>query len=416
MDATVLLERANLLLEQGRYRDAEKQVKQVLEQEPQNDNALSVLARCYLNSGEHDKGIEIIQQAISIDPEESFYYYLLGFGYYHKDMPLPAADYLNKAIELNPYNAEYFGLLAHVLLDEKQYEEALLKANEGLALDPENITCLNTRSRVLTKLKRVDEAMDTIEGSLSKDPDNEYTHATIGWNYLERGNHKKANHHFREALRISPNYESARMGLKESLKSNFFPYKIVVLFNLWMSEKTKSFRWAFLIGIYILFRIVSAAAKNDTLKPFLLPLILLYCLFIAFTWIANPLANFFLLFHRDGKYSLTKSESTGGILVVTALLSGILLGSYAYYWFPEPRENILSPAIVLATMAVPIGQMEFPLDFKSGSIRVWYPFGLVILGLLAIILGIMNSEIGIFLLVIYAVALFIFLWVANSWG
>ena len=60
MDATVLLERANLLLEQGRYGDAEKHIKQVLEQEPQNDYALSVLARCYLNSGEHDKGIEII--------------------------------------------------------------------------------------------------------------------------------------------------------------------------------------------------------------------------------------------------------------------------------------------------------------------------------------------------------------------
>jgi tetratricopeptide (TPR) repeat protein len=268
----------------------------------------------------------------------------------------------------------------------------------------------------LAKLKRTDEAMDTIEDSLSKDPDNEFTHATIGWNYLERGNHKKANSHFREALRISPNYESAKMGLKESLKSIFFPYKIVVLFSLWMSEKTKNFRWIFLIGIYILFRIVrSVAATNETLKPFLLPLILLYFLFIAFTWIANPLANFFLLFHKDGKYSLTKSESTIGILVVTVLISGILLASYAYYSFPVPQENILYPAVVLATMSVPIGQMEFPIDFKSGSIRVWYPFGLAIFGLLAIVLGIMNSEIGIFLVVTYAVAFFIFLWVANSW-
>ena len=54
MDVTPLLERANLLLEQGRHKDAEKQVMQALQQEPNNDYALSILARCYMNEGRHD--------------------------------------------------------------------------------------------------------------------------------------------------------------------------------------------------------------------------------------------------------------------------------------------------------------------------------------------------------------------------
>lgn len=417
MDASSLLERANLLLEQGRYKDAEKHIKEVLEQEPENDYALSILSRCYLNNGQYDQGIDAIQKAIAIDPEESFYYYLLGFGHYHKNLPVAAIGFVNKAIELYPYNSDYFGLLASIYLDEKNYEKALEKANEGLAIDPENISCLNIRSRTLNKLKRTDEAIDTMENSLSKDPDNEYTHVTVGWNYLEKGDHKKANHHFREALRIDPNYESARIGLKESLKSNFLPYKLVFQFSLWMSEKSKNFRWIFFIGLYLIIRLFSTVAKNnEPLKPFLLPVVVLYFLFIFFTWIANPLANFSLLFHRDGKYSLTKGESIIGISVVTTLVAGILLACYAYYFFAKPPDSILYPAIILATLAIPLSQLELPVNFKAASASVWYPVALIIAGLLSIIMVFISPETGILFTIIYGLGLLIFTWVAGSLG
>ena len=416
MDATSLLERANLLLEQGRYKDAEQQVKQVLEKDPQNDHALAILARCYMNNGQHDKGIETINRAISIEPNESFYFYLLGFGYYQKNMFLPAKDNLGKAIQLYPYNPEYFGLLAFILLDEKEYDQSLQKANEGLELDPQNITCLNARSRSLSKLKRNSEAEATISDTLANDPDNEFTHNTIGWNYFEKGNHKKATHHFREALRLDPNMESARLGLKESLKSIFVPYKLVVLFSLWMSEKGKNFQWLFYIGIYVIFRILrSVANANEALKPFLLPLVVFYFLFIFFTWIANPLANFFLLFHRDGKYSLTKNETIIGVITVSLLVVGISLGCYAYYSFEEAPIQLLYPAIILATLSIPVGRLELPIDLRSRSIQVWYPVGLVLAGVLAIGAMFLNSELGTFMTVIYGISLLIFTWVASSW-
>ena len=416
MDVTALLDRANLLLEQGRHKDAEKQIKQVLEQEPNNDHALSILARCYMNNDEVDKGIEIINKAIAIAPNESFYFYLLGFGYFQKDMVLPAKTNLQKAIQLDPYNPEYFGMLSFIFLNEKEYDEALANANEGLELDPENITCLNARARALNKLKRTGEAIDTIGDSLSKDPDNKFTHATIGWNYFERGDQKKAAHHFREALRNDPNYESARLGLKESLKSNFTPYKLVLQFSMWMSEKGKNFQWIFFISIYVIFRIVrSVAAANAGLRPFLLPLIVLYFVFIFFTWIANPIANFFLLFHKDGKYSLTKSETAIGVSTVALLVSGILLGCYAFYFFKEPPSEFLYPAIILATMSIPLGKIELPLDIRSRSIKVWYPAALIFLGILAIAVFFLNSEIAALLALVYGIALLIFTWVANAW-
>jgi tetratricopeptide (TPR) repeat protein len=92
------------------------------------------LGRCYYAAKQFPEGIEIIKQAIALDPLESFYFYLLGFGQYQLNKGVDAIANLKRALQLNPYNSEYYGLLAYVLLHEKKFEEALEKANEGLAL------------------------------------------------------------------------------------------------------------------------------------------------------------------------------------------------------------------------------------------------------------------------------------------
>src|SRR5215216_3252796 len=258
IDVNTLLERADLLLEQGRYKDAEGYIKQVLGQEPENDEALALLARSYINSGRTDEGIETINRAIAIEPNNSFYFYLLAFGYYRKDLNFAAITNLNKAIELNPYYAEYFGLLSLIHIEERDFELALDKANEGLALNPKNITCLNARATALNKLKRTEAAIETMQDALSEDPDNEHTHTTIGWNLLEKGKHKEASKHFMEALRIDPNYVNAKLGLKEALKSKILPYKLMLQYGFWINNQGKRLQKAMPFIIYAVFRVLLA--------------------------------------------------------------------------------------------------------------------------------------------------------------
>jgi tetratricopeptide (TPR) repeat protein len=411
-----LLERASLLLAQGRSKDAEHFIRQVLENNPEDDHALSLLTRAFYGQKKTDEGIETILRAIRVEPEKSYYFYLLAFCYYQKHIRFAAIENLHTAIKLNPFNAEYSGLLAFIFIEEKDYEQALSKADEGLSADPENSTCLNARARALNKLKRTSEAVETIENSLSKEPDNEMTHATMGWNYLEIGQHKKANRHFREALRINPDYGSARIGLKESLKSNFLPYKWIMLFGLWLSEKGKNFQWGFTVALLIIINILrSIATENSATRIFIVPVIALYFIFVAFSWIANPVANFFLLFHRDGRYSVTKNERIVSIAVVTAMGMGFSLIISSFLTTGNQSETLLFSGIVGATLVIPFGLMQFPIDFKSRSLRTWYPPGLVATGLLSILLLWVNNEAGTFFVLVYIVALFIFQWVANAW-
>jgi tetratricopeptide (TPR) repeat protein len=408
-----LIERANLLLAQGRYSDAEKFLNQALALEPDNDYALSVLARCYLNKGEHDKGIEIIQQAIAIDPEESFYYYLLGFGHYRKKNETAAITFLNKAVELNPYHAEYYGLLAFIHLDEKQFELALQKADEGLAIDAESITCLNARSTALNKLRRTDDAIATMQDALAKDPDNEFTHTTIGWNFLEKGKHKQSSSHFREALRIDPDHHNAKIGLKEALKSRIPPYRWLLQLNFWVSNKGKKFRWVFFIAIFVGVRVISAVSKESPeFENVGIIVVGCYILFVATSWIINPLANCFLLFHKDGKHALDKSEKINAIAFMICIATGIAIMLLSSLAADKDRAGeLIASGFIALSLCIPAGHMSFPVKFKENSVSQWMAIALLFLGALTIIAGLAGLFSPVALFVIYFL-----LFVAYTWA
>ncbi|MFT3844888.1 MAG: tetratricopeptide repeat protein [Lacibacter sp.] len=411
------ISRAELLLEQGRISGAVKELKNALQQEPGNAYVYALFARCHYANSEYSEGLEKIQQAISLEPDEAYYFYLRGFAYYHMNQLAMATTELNKAISLYPYHAEYFGLYAFVLLDDRKYELALQKANEGLELDPENITSLNARARALNKLKRTDEAVETMQDALSNAPESDFTHVTIGFNHLERGLHKEAQKHFREALRLSPNLHSAKEGLKESLKANFPPYRFLLQLGFWLAEKGQGFRIGFTIGLYILFRFVTRmAASTPGIRWVLVPFIILYLLYVSFSWIGSSVANFMLLFHRDGKYILNKWEKYTAIAIAGLLLSGIILGSIAY--ISNLHLNLTLAGIILATMCMPVSRFEQGETIQLRSVKTIFSSALIVTGLVAVtlaLLGTAGSVAGI-TVGVYFLGLVIYTWTSGAWN
>ena len=96
------IERANLLLRQGRVNDAIIQIKNALEQNPDDHEALAMYARCFFDKKQFDEGIKILSSAIAIDPDNHYYFYLLAFAYYRKHDNAKAMDQLQKSVQLNP--------------------------------------------------------------------------------------------------------------------------------------------------------------------------------------------------------------------------------------------------------------------------------------------------------------------------
>lgn len=414
---SVHISRAEVLLEQNRAQQAISELKQALQTDPDNAYAYALYARCHYRLDQHKEGVEKIQKAISLEPDESYYFYLRGFGYYHLNNSIVAVTDLNQAIRLFPYNAEYFGLYAFIQIDERNYELALTKANEGLELDPENLTCLNARARALNKLKRNDEAIDTMQDALSSAPESDFTHVTIGFNHLERGKHKDAQQHFREALRLSPTLYSAKEGLKESLKSNFPPYRIILQLSFWLSEKGKNFRVGFTIGLYILFRILTSVANSyPAARFFIVPFIVLYFVYFIFSWIGSSLANFMLLFHKDGKYIVDNWERYTAIAIVVCLVAGISIGVTAY--IGAAPDSMILAGVALASICIPVSRFEDGASIKLLSIKAIYSIALIVLGFAAalVILLFPLASVGPVLFGVFFVGLIIYMWTVGGWN
>lgn len=409
------IRKAELLLDQNRPSEAEKQIAEVLREDPNNDQALSLLARCKYDQRKYNEGIDIVNQAIGIDPLHDYYFYLLGFGYYQLSQTDNARLALTQALSLNPYAPDYYGLTAMVLIEDRSFEEALLKANEGLALDATNVTCLNARATSLNKLKRTDDAIQTMEYALSQDPENDFTHVNAGWNLLEKGKYRQASSHFTEALRLNPNLENARAGLKESLKSAIPPYRWLLQYSFWVNNQNRQMRWVVPVILYVAVRIILGASRDggSVLATVGIGVVVFYLAVVFLSWIINPLANLFLLASRRGRYALSISEKYNSLLLVLSML--LALGFFCLSLLhPSSEEYLLSPylfcALICLTLGIPLGHMDFPFTLANRSRMNIYSICLVLLGLVALFLSLIDASVGFYAVIGYGIAFVAYTW------
>jgi tetratricopeptide (TPR) repeat protein len=406
-----LLERANQLIQLQRYADAEKELKQVLSVEPNRAQALALLAICQAEQNNLKEAVHFIQQAIAQEPDNDYFLYLHAFFLLKQDKLKEAEKLAQSAIAYEPHNADYFGLLALIRINQKEWQSALDHANQGLSVDPDNLTCLNARSTALFKLDKKSEAYDTIEKALSKDPENAVTHTNLGWGLLERGDHKKALEHFREALKINPDFDYAKAGLVQGLKARYWFYRMFLKYVFWISNLKGKAQWIVILGLFFGVKLLRGIAEtNPELAIVITPLIYLYFAFAISTWIVGPLSNLFLRLNVYGRFALTEDEIRSSTYVGIALLIG-LLGGVAFLF----TNNLLFVTVLIfgISMMIPLASMFNPPKQQSRSILIGYTILLGAMGVGAIYQQATTGDVGL-PGTIYIFALLIYQWVANA--
>jgi tetratricopeptide (TPR) repeat protein len=414
----IYIERARLLLEQGRHPDAEKELKKALAADPENDEALAMLGRLHLDKGQDREALKLIDEALSLSPDEDYYHYLKGFALYKLGDYRKATEWTSQALALDNRQPGYYALFALILMEERKFTDALDLAEEGLAIDPENITCLNVRTQALIKLGRTTEAIETIQATLAADPENDYSHTNAGFSFLEKGKHQQSASHFREALRLNPANMNARDGLKEALKSKIPPYRWILQYEYWLNNRGRGARIVFILGIYFGIRLLTGIAEKLP-KPIAILIYIvfgLYLLMVIISWLIKPLGNLFLTLHPEGKYAVTPNEKINSYTVFGALLLGIglLLVSFILP-VPEKEEpKFFMAALVTASMAIPLGMLRYPLGQFRSFTRQWVGLICVGMGLIAIIGLLLPSlgTLGIGTMLLYGIMLVAGTWIA----
>ncbi len=404
-----LIQRAELLIQQLKFVEAEKVLADLLTQDPTDIRVLALLSEVKLQQDKTDEAETLINSAIGLSPDIGYLYYLKSRIAINRQKYDDAEKELQEAISLEPQDADFYALLASIKLMRKNYQGALDTANSALEHDPENISALNTRSTALLKLDRHEESHQTIEGALREDPNNANTHANYGWNLLEKGDHKKALTHFSEALKNSPNNEYAQMGMAEALKARYFVYRLFLKYSFWISNLTAKYQWGVIIGFYFGFRVLRFVSNtNPVLEPYLRPLILALTLIAFSTWVITPIGNLFLRFNKYGKHLLSKKEILSSNFVALSALV-FLAGTAAYLITQE--DQWLPVAVFGFTMMIPLSVMFAATKYKY--VMPVYAASLALIGSLAIYRAFTSTDIYSNAATIYIVGIVAYQWIAN---
>ena len=317
-------QRAWAALERSRYELAEKEFRVVLAEDPDDAQSHAGLALCLVEQQKFDEAETEAKAAVGMAPDVDFCHFVMGRVLLERNRFGEAVTAIEEAIRLDPQDANNRYLLAMTLSRQRKWSECLAAADAGLALDAEHEGCTNLRALALTHLGRKDEASSTIAGALERAPESSLTHTNQGWALLHRNDPKAALEHFREALRLDPSNDWAREGLLTALKASNTFYRGVLAFFLYMQRKGAAARWMILIGILVGQQVLFRISDGDSpLAWGALIVAILATVFVALTWLANPLMNLVMRFHRHGRHALTAEQRTQSTLIGYCLVVAI---------------------------------------------------------------------------------------------
>jgi tetratricopeptide (TPR) repeat protein len=250
-----------------------------------------------------------VEQAVAMAPDDAYAHYCRSVVLEHRRHFVEAEAAVRESLRLDSADPDFYAQLAVVLFHERKWQAALDASVEGLKFDSEHSGCTNLRSMALSQLGRQDEAIAAVDSALARDPDNEFAHANKGWALLHERKPKLALEHFREALRLDPNYESAQLGIVEALKAHNVVYRWMLTYFLWMSRLDNRTRWIVILGGYFGAKFLRNVARNTpSLELWIMPILVVYFIFVWLTWFAIPLFNLLLRFNKYGRHALSREQ------------------------------------------------------------------------------------------------------------
>lgn len=293
------------LLRQGRSREAVDAFRNALSQDPHDARTYAFLALAHHDAKQPGEAMQAAREAVRLDPADDFTHYVLGLMHLVGGKLVDAARSANEALRLRPDHSEYYRLLAMIRAEENNHAEALRLVDLGLEQDPHDSDCLNLRSQLLVRLGRRDEARQTSDAALASAPDNADSHANAGWTALHNNQTKEALGHFKESLRLSPGNAWAKAGLAEALKARNPIYRVLLIFILWMNRLDGRTQFFLILGGWLAMRAMRTVADEvPAARVVLLPLIVLYFVFVALTWVGQPLFDLTLMLSPYGRHAL----------------------------------------------------------------------------------------------------------------
>ncbi len=151
--------------------DSENAFQKALDQDPDNEDALSGLAMLYADSGDSKRASALLEKLTKKNPNPRAFA-LLAANYEQMHEYALAASAYRQALQLDPNRAEIKQALAQDLALSNQLDDALKLYQEVSQANPQDPQPYLRMSQIYRQQKKFDLARQTIDKAKAIDPDN----------------------------------------------------------------------------------------------------------------------------------------------------------------------------------------------------------------------------------------------------
>jgi tetratricopeptide (TPR) repeat protein len=178
MDREKLPDRIRSLKESRKYSEAEEEIRQELQKNPEQPFLKTSLAEVYLWQGRLIEARILIDEVLGYDPLHPEALSVLGDLFIKERFPQKALECYRQAFARDP--KPYLVLkTARAFKEMKLFDDALQELEKVLVVKPKSLPFLREKALILNRMKRFDQALETLERIKEISPDDAFVQKEI---------------------------------------------------------------------------------------------------------------------------------------------------------------------------------------------------------------------------------------------
>jgi tetratricopeptide (TPR) repeat protein len=183
----------------GQPDKAKELLERGYEHNPENYDILTAYGMLLSDSGEIDRSISILQQALAMIDFDPKVWNLLGIAFWRKGDEQEAEKHYRKALSLDPNSAKTYSNLGALYFsrsmrtqDRKEYIQAMEFFKKAIEYDPDLVVAYRGLGLGYRSVGRLGDAITVWEKALTVDPSDPFLILNLGKAHLERGDKTRA--------------------------------------------------------------------------------------------------------------------------------------------------------------------------------------------------------------------------------
>ena len=233
------------------YRGAAGQYLAVIDADSKHVGARTHLGRLYFISRAPDKAIEIVDQALKLDPNNVEALTIRGGAKAQKGDITGAFQDANTALKLKPNNLDTIFLLSSLYVQNRKPDEAVKVLNEAIQSNPKNTSLKLTLADIYVKQNNNDAAITLLKEIIILEPENFPHKLQLASFYSKLNKLDEAEKVLRKAIQDDQKNVDAKMALIDFIDKRREKSKAIDTLETFISQYPNEYKMRFgLAGLY----------------------------------------------------------------------------------------------------------------------------------------------------------------------